>query len=45
MLLMVLNCWERFCNWIKWGDMPQSERSLMSDLAKLGVGDIVENKV
>jgi len=38
-----MNCWERFCNWINWYNIPQSERSLLSDLGKLGVADIVEN--
>lgn len=42
-----MDCWDRFCNWINWiivvDSMPQSERSLLSDLGKIGVADIVEN--
>ena len=36
-----MGCWVRFCNWINLRNIPQSERSIMSDLAKL-TDDLVE---
>lgn len=36
-----MGCWNRLINWINLRNIPKSERSMMSDLAKL-TADLVE---
>jgi hypothetical protein len=38
-----MNCWDKFINWLNMRNIPKSERSLLSDLAKL-TDDLVEKK-
>jgi len=32
-----MSCFDRFCNWLNFENIPQSEKSIIRDLMKIGI--------
>lgn len=38
-----MNCFERFLFWLNFKNIPESERSILSDLQKLGKENLIQD--
>jgi len=40
--IIIMNCFERFLFWLNFKNIPESERSILSDLQKLGKENLIQ---